>query len=79
MKLMKKLIKFLQLLYMLMEKKTYHNFKSLKNETDEIEKWFSNLLGWKEIPQYEDNENDDDYNNYNDDNSNQNDADIGDL
>ena len=60
-------------------KKNSPIFYNGEYETDEIEKWFSNLLGWKEIPQYEDNENDDDYNNYNDDNSNQNDADIGDL
>ena len=60
-------------------KKNSPIFYNGEYETDEIEKWFSNLLGWKEIPQYEDNENDDDSNNYNDDNSNQNDADIGDL
>ena len=60
-------------------KKNSPIFYNGEYESDEIEKWFSNLLGWKEIPQYEDNENDDDSNNYNDDNSNQNDADIGDL
>ena len=60
-------------------KKNSPIFYNGEYETDEIEKWFSNLLGWKEIPQYEDNENDDDSNNNNDDNSNQNDADIGDL
>ena len=56
-------------------------FYNGKNEFGEIEKWFSNILGWKEIPHYDqdDIDNDDDTNVINDDSSSQKDADLGDL
>jgi len=62
-------------------KKNSPIFYKGKIDIEEFERWYSEILGWKEIPQFtqDDNDFDDDSNVDNDDSSTQKDADIGDL